>query len=271
MFSFELECAAEDQDLVVAELWEWGSAGIVEGDQSAGRAKLRAFFDVVAPELLAHFADYKPRPVEEPDRDWVGMVRHSWASRLVGSRFFVVPEWLTDPTPPGRLRIEINPGLAFGTGGHESTRLCLAALERYVQPGTSVLDVGTGAGILAIASHLLGAGRVFACDVDPLAIEVAAGRCARVGTNIDLFVGSADTVSTGSVDLIAANITAPVLLSIAGGLLRVVRPSGTILVSGFETQEAAQVRAAFGRTESEKLEENSWCLLAFTQKPGPPG
>jgi ribosomal protein L11 methyltransferase len=271
MFSFELECAAEDQDLVVAELWEWGSAGIVEGDRSGGRAKLRAFFDKVAPELLAHFADYEPRPVEEPDRDWVGMVRDSWAPRLVGSRFFVVPEWLTDPTPPGRLRIEINPGLAFGTGGHESTRLCLAALERYLRTGASVLDVGTGAGILAIASHLLGAGRVAACDLDPLAIEVAAHRCARAGTNTCLFVGSADAVCTGSLDLIAANITAPVLVSLAGELLRVLRPSGTILVSGFEKHEAAQVRAAFGFAEREMLEENSWSLLAFTQIPGPPG
>jgi ribosomal protein L11 methyltransferase len=271
MFSFELDCAAEHKDLLVAELWEWGSAGIVEADQPGGRAKLRAFFDEVPLKLLAHFAAYAPRPVPEPERDWIGAVRASWEPRLVGSRFFIVPEWRDDPTPAGRLRIEVNPGLAFGTGGHETTRLCLAALERYVTPGASVVDVGTGAGILAIAAAKLGASRVVACDLDPLAVEVAAERCARAGTQAGVFTGSADAMRSGSVDLVVANLTASAVLSLSRELRRCLRPCGTVLASGFELHEAAQVRAAFGLTETDRLTENSWCLLAFTRTPDPPG
>ena len=152
----------------------------------------------------------------------------------------MVPEWLTDPTPPGRLRIEINPGLAFGTGGHESTRLCLAALERYVQPGTSVLDVGTGGRILAIASHLLGAGRVFACDVDPLAIEVAAGRCASSRQRISICLWGPRMPFAQDPGPDRREYHRPGARVARRRTAQGQRPSGTILVSGFETHEAAR-------------------------------
>src|ERR1700738_1813831 len=90
----------------------------------------------------------------------------------VGARFFLVPEWRDDPTPAGRFRIAVNPGQAFGTGVHETTRLCLEAIEEFVRPGSAVLDVGTGSGILARAAALLGAKRVYGCDVDPVAVEI---------------------------------------------------------------------------------------------------
>ena len=105
----------------------------------------------------------------------------------VGERFYLVPEWRDDPTPPGRFRIAVNPGMAFGTGVHETTRLCLEALEHYVRPGMRVLDVGTGSGILARAATLLGAERAYACDTDPIAVEIAG-----IG-----FVGSVDAVASG--------------------------------------------------------------------------
>src|ERR1700720_323256 len=114
-----------------------------------------------------------------------------------GSRFFLVPAWRDDPAPAGRFRITVNPGMAFGTGVHETTQLCLEALEKYLTPGMTVLDVGTGSGILAEAARLLGARFVYACDTDPVAVQIAGHG----------FVGSVDAIAGASVDLVVANIS----------------------------------------------------------------
>ncbi len=155
MFSLELDCKQEERDLLIAELWEQGSSGIQESD--AGN-RLRAFFDDDAdPIALAmHFDAYPLRWREEESIDWVEIANAKLTPMLAGARFFLVPQWRSDPTPPDRLRIEVNSGLAFGTGAHESTQLCLEALERVVKPGITVLDVGAGSGILSQAARLLG-------------------------------------------------------------------------------------------------------------------
>src|SRR5436309_2521261 len=144
MYSAEFECTPEDKDLLIAELWERGCRGITELPDSS----LRAFFD----EIPDSFRDADWEPVEE--QDWIAYARTMLEPMLVGERFFLVPEWRDDPAPPGRFRIVVNPGMAFGTGFHETTQLCIEALERRVQPGMSVLDVGTGSGILAEAARL---------------------------------------------------------------------------------------------------------------------
>ena len=115
----------------------------------------------------------------------------------VGERFFLVPEWRDDPAPPGRFRIAVNPGMAFGTGVHETTQLCIEALERVVRPGIAVLDVGTGSGILAQAARLLGAAKVYACDIDPVAVAIAGNG----------FIGSVNAVASAKVDVVVANIS----------------------------------------------------------------
>jgi len=167
----------------------------------------------------------------------------------VGSRFFLVPEWRDDPAPEGRFRIPVNPGMAFGTGVHETTQLCLEALEEFVHPGAVVLDVGTGQGILARAARLLGAGTVIACDTDPVAIEIAG-----MG-----FVGSVDAVRSDSVDLVVANISPEAIVHLAPNLLRVRRAGGTILVSGFEVNETGQVSFALPGVQ-EVRQKGNWAL-----------
>ena len=131
MFSIEIECPQEQNDMLVAEVWAEGSAGIVEMD--GGR--LRAFFedDASLEALAARFHAVSSR--QEPQLDWVAMSRANWEPLRVGERFFLVPEWRDDPAPEGRFRIAVNPGMAFGTGRHETTQLCLEALETYVRPG----------------------------------------------------------------------------------------------------------------------------------------
>ena len=246
MFSLEIECDADDRDLLIAELWEQRSAGIVELDAR----RVRAFFDDGAGReaLLELFPGASLRVEEQ--RDWVQSARDLLQPMEVGARFFLVPEWRDDPAPPGRFRIIVNPGMAFGTGVHETTQLCMVALEEFLKPGMCVLDVGTGSGILARAAGLLGAGKVYACDTDPVAVEIAGGG----------FIGSVDAVAAGSCDLVVANISPEAIIQLAPDLLRVLRPGGVLLASGFELREVEQVQAALPPAR-EVRHKGNWALM----------
>ena len=240
MFSLYVECRQEEKDQLIAELWERGSSGITELDLPAGACALRAFFesDAESPALVREFARWAARSAPEEPRDWIAEARTKLEPMCVGARFFLVPEWRDDPAPPGRFRIEVNPGMAFGTGAHESTQLCLEALEREVRPGIAALDVGSGSGILALAAQLLGVRKVIACDIDPVTVELAKQPLA--------FIGSVDAVGSGSVDLVAANISPEAIIGLAPELIRILRPGGAMIVSGFEVAEAGTVAEALG-------------------------
>jgi ribosomal protein L11 methyltransferase len=196
-----------DPDLI-ADLYDAGTIGIIEHD-----GWLEAFFEDAA--VAARFGT----PVEVEDRDWVQETRDAWPPVLVGKRFFLVPPWCEEPAPPGRLRLEMNPGLQCGTGQHPCTKLCLEAMEQMIRPGDSVLDVGTGSGILSIAAKLLGAGLVVACDIDPDAARMA-----------PFFVGSVDAIRSGSFDVVVANISDEVVGAMRPDLERVARQR---ILSGF--------------------------------------
>jgi ribosomal protein L11 methyltransferase len=246
LFSLEIECDPEDRELLIADLWDHHSAGIVELSPS----RVRAFFedDEDRNELLQLFPGSTVR-IEE-DRDWVQSAQEMLQPMAVGQRFFLAPEWRDDPTPAGRFRIVVNPGMAFGTGAHETTQLCLEALEEFVKPGDRVLDAGTGSGILAQAAALLGAGCVYACDIDPVAIEIS-----RHG-----FIGSVDAVAAGAVDLVVANISPEVIVRLAPDLLRVLRPGGVLLASGLELPEVDLVQAALPPAR-EVRHKGNWALI----------
>jgi ribosomal protein L11 methyltransferase len=194
---------------LLADLYEAGTTGIIEHD-----GWVEAFFN--DRESAARFGD--PRICEEVD--WVQQTYDAWPPLLVGSKFFVVAPWRTDATPAGRFRLEINPGLQCGTGQHPCTRLCLEALEQIVKPGDSVLDVGTGSGIISITAKLLGAGRVIACDIDPDAARV-----------VPFFVGSVDAVRTRSFDIVVANINEAVVEDLREEFERVAQVR---ILSGFQ-------------------------------------
>jgi ribosomal protein L11 methyltransferase len=246
MFSLEIECDPEDRELLIADLWDHHSAGIVELSHS----RVRAFFEDSEDrdELLQLFPGSTWRI--EANRDWVQSARDLLQPLEVGARFFLAPEWRDDPTPAGRFRIVVNPGMAFGTGVHETTQLCLEALEEFVKPGDRVLDVGTGSGILAKAAALLGAGKVYACDTDPVAVEIAGNG----------FVGSANAVATASVDLVVANINPEAIVRIAPDLVRVLRPNGILLASGLEVPEVEQVKAVLPPSRDVRSKGN-WALI----------
>jgi ribosomal protein L11 methyltransferase len=201
----------EQLDALVATLYESGTLGIIEGG-----GFVEAFFDDAA--VAREFGD----PQETADIDWIAATEDAWPPLLVGEKFFVVAPWRTEPTPPGRVRLEINPGLQCGTGQHPCTQLCLAAMERVIHPGDSVLDVGSGSGILSQAAKLLGAGRVIACDIDPEAAAAAP---------VPFFTGSVNAVRSGTFDVVVANIDEDVIGPLRGDFERVAR---TRILSGFQ-------------------------------------
>ncbi len=220
MISLYLECGASQQDVVIAELYERGTLGVLELGSG-----LRAWFDdsVDIQDLVIR---YDGEILAEDEQDWAQRTRDSFPPIAIGERFWLVPPWNGDPAPPGRMRLEINPGSACGTGWHQCTQMCLEAMERYVRKGFSVLDVGTGSGILAVAADLLGARLVIGCDVDLDAVRVARE---RVGDGV--FAGTANAVCDAAFDVVVANISAPVVTALLPELRRVGR--GVLILSGF--------------------------------------
>ena len=206
-----MDVAPVRYDQQIADLHEAGTLGIVEGD-----GYLEAFFDDHA--TAARFG----APIVAPDTDWVQASKDAWPPLLVGEKFFVVAPWRTEPTPPGRFRLEINPGMQCGTGQHPCTRLCLEAMERVVKPGDRVLDVGNGSGILSIAAQMLGASVVIACD-----IELESSRV------VPFFQGSVDAVRSGAFDVVIANISDAVLHELHADLQRVAQRR---ILSGFQNE-----------------------------------
>jgi len=249
VFSLSLHCLPQDEDYLIAELAECGIAGITE--EPGG---LRAFFEdeAGAETLLERFAQYRPVLDHVASIDWEQATRDAWPPLRIGERFYLVAPWSEDETPEGRLRLEIEPGMACGTGRHPATQVCLEALEKHIRPGMSVLDVGTGSGILALAAQLLGAGRVAGCDVDPDSVGIAR---ARIGVN--MFVGSIDAVQSESQDLIIANIDSPALEALAPEMKRVRAPSSRLILSGFPEWDVPE-----GFQPVERLQREEWvCLI----------
>jgi len=213
MYSVRIAVEPERYEDLIADVWEAGTLGVIDGD-----GFVEAFF------ADAESAHQFGRPQRAADVDWVRATQAAWPPILAGNKFFIVAPWRTEPTPPGRLRLEINPGLQCGTGQHPCTQLCLEAMEQVIRPGDAVLDVGSGSGILSIAAKLLGAGRVIACDIDPDAAKVA-----------PFFVGSADAVRSGAFDVVVANISEAVMGEMRAELERV---ASKRILSGFQDERA---------------------------------
>ena len=206
--------------------------------------------------IARQFREFKPVIQEEEDYDWVAHARSHWRAFPVGERFFLVPEWLDDAAPQGRLRLIMHPGMACGSGTHPATQLCLMAMERHVGPGDRVLDIGTGAGILADGARLLGATPVFGCDIEHEATVVARS---KVDAGILLFTGSARSVRSDAVDWAVCNLNVPTLGTLKTELTRIAR--GPIL-SGFQDDEADRVAAMFKRDVREQFDLDGYgCVV----------
>lgn len=257
MYSVFLESTTADKDLLSAELWDLGATGIVERDLPGGGVELQAFFSELVSLPLPFAA--QARWQKEADVNWVQVFQEHWQPFTVGERWFLAPEWRSDPAPPGRLRLTIHPGRACGTGWHPATQLSLIAMERHLLPGDAVLDLGTGSGILSQAAALLGARRVIACDIDFEAVRVAAQNLAAAP--VALFTGSARALRDKALDFAVANINAEAIVALVDEIARVTRRCAA--VAGFPERDAPRVRAALVRrfeiVDSEELD--GWVSL----------
>jgi ribosomal protein L11 methyltransferase len=198
------------------------------------------------------------REVEQ--RDWLAEWKKNWQPVQVG-RFVIAPPWTTISDAPGRIVIRIEPGMAFGTGTHETTRLCLDAIQKHFAGG-SFLDVGTGTGILAIAAaKLFPQASIEACDTDETAIAIAGENAHLNAVQINFWAGSIDD-STASADLVVANLTADVITSIMPALVGVT--CGKLILSGILETQLEMVQASLhdrGIDQFEVEQRGEWMAL----------
>lgn len=198
------------------------------------------------------------------EEDWANNWKAYFKPLRVGQRLVVIPSWETYDLQEGDLPIRLDPGMAFGTGTHTTTGLCLRQLEHLVTPGARVLDVGTGSGILAIAARLLGAAQVKAIDIDPVAVRVARENAAQNSAAIDFTTGTIDQLPQEPYDLIIANIIASVIVDILPEVSVRMAPGGRFLSSGIIAERKQQVLDAVkaaGFRPLEAREENGWVSI----------
>ena len=177
------------------------------------------------------------------DQDWVRATRAQFAPVRIAARLWIVPSWCTLPDPAA-VNVTLDPGLAFGTGTHPTTRLCLDWLATARPAGATVLDYGCGSGILAIAAAKLGAARVTGVDIDPQAVDAARANAAANGVAGD-FLAADRLPPAASFDVVVANILANPLRVLAPALAARTRPGGRIVLSGILADQAADVAATY--------------------------
>lgn len=234
-----------------------GAAGIEQA-----RLELEARLDTI--RGLGIGAVESPQYTRVSEEDWANAWKAYFKPTRVGERLVIIPSWESYELKEGDLPLYLDPGMAFGTGTHPTTALCLQALEELVKPGCRVLDVGTGSGILAIAAKRLGAGEVVALDIDPVAVEVARENAARNGVPVDVRLATLDRIEQDPADLIVANIIASVIIDILPDVAARLKPGGRFLASGIigeKRQAVAHAMTDAWLLPTEVREENGWAAI----------
>jgi len=236
-------------------------SALCDAPADAGRllASAAAAMAEPAPRLLAS------RPVA--DRDWVRATQSQFEPIPVGERLIITPTWHLDALgdAAGRIPIVLDPGLAFGTGSHPTTLMCLQWLERHLRPGSTVIDYGCGSGILAIAAARLGASRVTGIDIDPQALASTRDNAARNGVAVQVL--GTDAPRPDAADVVVANILSSPLKVLAPVLTALVKPGGSLVLSGVLQRQADEVAAAYtGHVPlSVAATLDGWACLAGTK------
>ena len=268
--------APELAEAIESFLLDQGAPGL-QTEEGGGETRITAHFTAAPLAALARYLDglaelhpELPRARVETatvtDSGWAENWKAHFPPLAIGERLFVHPPWIT-AVPAGRLSIVLDPGMAFGTGHHASTRGCLVLLEAALRarPRARVLDLGTGSGILAIAARKLGAGEIWAVDIDADACAVAAENAAVNGVR-DLHIGTDLTAAPGSFEVVLANLFAAQLVEFAPIIAARLAPGGAAIGAGILAAEAAAVAAAWsaaGLLADGDWRDEGWVALAY--------
>lgn len=259
-------------DIVQGALVDYAITAIDEGPVDRTPPRWRVYFPTPAERDAAHAGLAQHFPVEltvssldVEDEDWAARSQRDLRAVRVG-RLVVAPPWDL-PSDSDVVTIVIQPSMGFGTGHHATTRLCLAALQGLELGGRSVLDVGTGSGVLAMAARRLGAAQVLGIDDDELAIEAARGSL-RLNPQIDITLGVADVrrLTIRPFDTVLANLTGGLIVDAAAALHNLTRDA--LVLSGFlETERAAVLSRFDGFRVDHETSEDGWCCLVLRRPP----
>ena len=203
------------------------------------------------------------------EEDWANSWKKYYTTLHIGKRTVIVPMWEEYEAKEGEVVIKMDPGMAFGTGSHETTRLVIELLEKYTKPGVRMLDVGCGSGILAIVASKLGAGECKAYDIDPIAVKVANENIAASGQDnitceVSDLLKSVD-LDGGKYDLICANIVADIIIRMTPDIGKFMKDDTVLLCSGIIKERAGDVISKledYALKVVERIDDNGWCALA---------
>ena len=211
------------------------------------------------------------------EEDWENNWKQYFKPIYVGDRLIIKPEWETIENSEGKIIFNIDPGMTFGSGQHETTRLCVETLDKIVEKGDTVLDLGCGSGILSIISLMIGASKARAVDIDPNCKKIAYSNAALNGIGKDIYTVldgnilteedfKIDTEKSGPYDIVVANIVADVIIPLADDVRRYLKEDGTFIASGIIEPRLPEVRDAIERNGfiiKEIKKENDWyCIVS---------
>ena len=205
--------------------------------------------------------------------DWIDIWKKHFRPLHIGERVVVCPEWIEYAPKEGEAVVRLDSNMAFGTGEHETTAMCLELLQQYLRPGDAVVDVGCGSGILGIAALLMGAGFAYMTDIDYIAVQSASHNAALNGVDGRAKIALSDLLEDADVrgQVMTANITADILCRLAGSIPKNLCPGGALILSGIIAPKLAQVIAAYegvGLHLVKQLQRGEWYALAFRAPAG---
>lgn len=298
--SFIVDDSRDFQDFLAenTQYWDYVDEDLAKEMENVSRIRLYIERDSQSPERLnalkSELAAWKKANPNRDlgtldislenlkEEDWEESWKQYYQPIPIGEKLLVVPQWLHPEIPEGRIPLVLDPGMIFGTGAHTSTQMCLKALEKAVQRGQEVIDLGSGSGILSIAALLLGANTSVGVDIDPKAEDIARENAALNGFSAPRFtavtgnvIGDAammERLSQGGYDVVLANIVADVIIPLSRVVPKFLRKDGIFICSGILNTRLGEVKAALMEsglhiTAEEALDD--WCCLSAQLEEAP--
>lgn len=271
-----------DEDLLKEKACETNIKIYVTND-SAGHEMLteakQTIAELKAMDAEGEFGSLHFELADVDEEDWANNWKQYFKPLSIGEKILVLPEWETLEEETDRTVFVINPGMSFGTGSHHTTKLCLERLEKYIQPGMEILDLGCGSGILSAVALLLGAKSATAVDIDPNATRIARENACRNGLEDDryrVFTGNVledqallQSLSDRKYDIILANIVADVIIALAPTIAPLLKDDGVYITSGIITDRGDEVQATYEQEPLQQLhiaQSGDWLALDYRKK-----